>query len=197
MCNNCSGENSQKKLSDQQNIIIIRVAVQSSYNIQRLEITEYILNSSKRVIKLLQEGNNTMRMKIVFIMLMLLSLCLTGCRKSNLAVMSDEKSVTIIAENASKDMFGATSGFEITEGEKLYIDPVLNKGEISVKLKSVDPRIDAVVEELKDAVNGENPDLEIKISGTASLEYELDPGSYSIYATVLSRADGTIVMSIR
>ena len=197
MCNNCSGENSQKKLSDQQNIIIIRVAVQSSYNIQRLEITEYILNSSKRVIKLLQEGNNTMRMKIVFIMLMLLSLGLTGCRKSNLAVMSDEKSVTIIAENASKDMFGATSGFEITEGEKLYIDPVLNKGEISVKLKSVDPRIDASVEELKDAVSGENPELEIKISGTASLEYELAPGSYSVYATVLSKADGTIVMSVR
>ena len=197
MCNNCSGENSQKKLSDQQNIIIIRVAVQSSYNIQRLEITEYILNSSKRVIKLLQEGNNTMRMKIVFIMLMLLSLGLTGCRKSNLAVMSDEKSVTIIAENASKDMFGAASGFEITEGEKLYIDPVLNKGEISVKLKSVDPRIDASVEELKDAVSGENPELEIKISGTASLEYELAPGSYSVYATVLSKADGTIVMSVR
>ena len=197
MCNNCSGENPQKKLSDQQNIIIIRVAVQSSYNIQRLEITEYILNSSKRVIKLLPEGNNTMRMKIVFIMLMLLSLGLTGCRKSNLAVMSDEKSVTIIAENASKDMFGAASGFEITEGEKLYIDPVLNKGEISVKLKSVDPRIDASVEELKDAVSGENPELEIKISGTASLEYELAPGSYSVYATVLSKADGTIVMSVR
>ena len=138
-----------------------------------------------------------MRMKIVFIMLMLLSLGLTGCRKSNLAVMSDEKSVTIIAENASKDMFGAASGFEITEGEKLYIDPVLNKGEISVKLKSVDPRIDASVEELKDAVSGENPELEIKISGTASLEYELAPGSYSVYATVLSKADGTIVMSVR
>ena len=197
MCNNCSGENSQKKLSDQQYIIIIRVAVQSSYNIQRLEITEYILNSSKRVIKLLQEGNNTMRMKIVFIMLMLLSLGLTGCRKSNLAVMSDEKSVTIIAENASKDMFGAASGFEITEGEKLYIDPVLNKGEIRLKIKSVDPRIDASVEELKDAVSGENPELEIKISGTASLEYELAPGSYSVYATVLSKADGTIVMSVR
>ena len=124
-------------------------------------------------------------------------LTLTGCKKSNLLISSDEKSVTILAENASKDMFGATSGFEISEGEKLYIDPTLTKGEISVKLTRFDYDIDESIQDLIDAANGNNADLEIKISGKNPTEYDLKPGPYSIYADVLSKADGTIVMSVR
>ena len=138
-----------------------------------------------------------MKKQFIFLMLLILMLSLTGCKKSDFAVFSDEKSVTILAENASKDMFGGSSGFEISEGEKLFIDPTLNKGEISVKLTRVNLGIDAAVEELKDAVSGNNADMEIKISGKDPSEYALEPGSYSVYAAVLSKADGTIVMSVR
>lgn len=122
---------------------------------------------------------------------------LSGCRRPNLAVSSDEKKVEITAENASKDMFGASSGFEIAEGEKIYIEAALKKGEISVKLKAFDLGKDAAVEELSNAVSGENPDMEIKLSGSDSLEYELEPGSYSVYASVLNKADGTILITVR
>ncbi len=138
-----------------------------------------------------------MKKQFVFLMLVILMLTLTGCKKSDFSISSDEKSVTIIAENASKDMFGASSGFEITAGEKLYIDPTMSKGEISVKLTRIDLGIDATVQELNEAVSGNNADLEIKISGKDLSEYHLEPGSYSVYASVLSKADGTIVMTVR
>ena len=130
-------------------------------------------------------------------MWMILMLSLAGCKKSNLAVMSDEKSVTIIAENASKDMFGGASAFDVIEGQKLYVDPTLKNGELSIKISGFDLGVDASVEELKDAVSGKDPDMEIKVSGSDSLEYELDPGSYSVYVSVLSKADGTVIMSVR
>ena len=82
-------------------------------------------------------------------------------------------------------------------GEKLYIEPALNKGEISIKIRGYDLGADATVEELTDAVSGEDADLEITISGSDLLVYELKPGNYSIYASVISKADGTIVMNIR
>lgn len=131
------------------------------------------------------------------LILMILLLSLTGCRKSNLAVSADETSVQIVAENASKGMFGATSGFELNEGQKLYIEPSLTKGEINVKIKAFDLGEDASIEELKDAVSGSNADLEINISGSEPLEYELEPGSYSVSASVLSKADGTVQFNVR
>ena len=138
-----------------------------------------------------------MKKQLIFLILVILMLSLTGCKKSDFAISSDEKNLTILAKNASKDMFGATSGFEISEGEKLYIDPTLTKGEISVKLTLFDLDMGSSVQDLTDAVSGKNADMEIKISGNDPSEYDLEPGSYSVYASVLSKADGTIVMSVR
>ena len=138
-----------------------------------------------------------MKKYLIFFLIVISMLSLSGCKKSNFGVSSDEKRAEIIAENASKDMFGASSGFEVAEGEKVYIEAALKKGEISVKLKAFDLGKDASVEELTGAVNGENPDIEIKLSGSDSLEYELEPGSYSVYASVLDKADGTIVITVR
>ena len=94
-------------------------------------------------------------------------------------------------------MFAAASGFEIAEGEKLYVEPALKKGEISLMIKKVELGSDAAIEELTDAVSGTNADLEIRVSGSVPLDYELEPGSYSVYATVISKADGKIVLNIR
>lgn len=139
-----------------------------------------------------------MKKKFAVLLLVILTLILTGCERSNLAVMSDETSAKIIAKNASTDMFSASSGFGIAEGQKLYIEPSLTKGEISIKLKKVDlSNGNAKIKELTDAVSGENADMEIKVSGSDTLVYELDPGSYSVYVSVLSKADGTVQMSVR
>lgn len=138
-----------------------------------------------------------MKKNFIVFLFVILVLSFTGCKRPNLAVLSDEKKVEIIAENASNDMFAAASGFEIAEGEKLYIEPALKKGEINLMIKSVDLGMDATVEELTDAVSGTNADLEIMVSGSVPLEYELDPGSYSVYVSVISKADGTIVLNIR
>ena len=135
--------------------------------------------------------------KYVIVLLLILVLGLSGCKRPNLAVSSDEKGAEIVAVNARKDWFGASSGFVVAEGEKLYIEPALNKGEISIKIRGYDLGADATVEELTDAVSGEDADLEITISGSDLLVYELKPGNYSIYASVISKADGTIVMNIR
>ena len=43
-----------------------------------------------------------MNKKFMIIFFVMLVLCLTGCKKSNLVILSDEKRVEIIAENASK-----------------------------------------------------------------------------------------------
>lgn len=138
-----------------------------------------------------------MKKNFIVFLFVILVLSFTGCKRPNLAVLSDEKKVEIIAENASNDMFAAASGFEIAEGEKLYVEPALKKGEINLMIKSVDLGMDATVEELTDAVSGTNADLEIRVSGSVPLDYELEPGSYSIYATVISKADGKIELNIR
>ena len=138
-----------------------------------------------------------MKKNIIAVILLLLVLSLTGCKKSNFGVVTDSASAKIIAENASKDMFGAAASFEIADGQKLYVEPALTKGEVSVKIKSINLDIDAAVDDLKDAVSGTDSDLEFRISGTTPEEYELAPGSYSVYASVLSKADGTIQMTVR
>lgn len=138
-----------------------------------------------------------MKKKFTAILFLIFVLSLTGCKRPNLAVFSEEKKAEIIAERASKNMFGASSGFEIAEGEKLYVEPALKKGEISLMIKKVELGSDAAIEELTDAVSGTNADLEIRVSGSVPLDYELEPGSYSIYATVISKADGKIELNIR
>lgn len=138
-----------------------------------------------------------MKKQFGFLFLVILMLCLAGCRRSNFAVMvRDDYTVEVIAENAKKDMFGGAAGFDVQEGQKLYVEPSLSKGEINIKINSFNLGADASVEELKDAASGNNAELDINISGTEPSEYDLEPGDYSVYASVLSKADGRILFSV-
>ena len=138
-----------------------------------------------------------MKKLFAFILLMSLMLLLTGCKKPNFSVrINEDMNVEIIAVKASKDMFGAAAGFEIAEGQKLYVEPSLKKGEISIKINNADLGIDATPKEITDALTGDAV-LEIKISGTTPAEYELEPGTYGVSAAVLSKADGKILLIIR
>ena len=139
-----------------------------------------------------------MKQKIfVILMLIVLVLGLTGCRKPNFGVRVDKDlNVEITAENASRDMTGAAGSFEVAEGQKLYVEPALKKGEIGVKITAGSLGIDASVEELKDAVSGSGAVLEFTVSGKEPVEFEIEPGEYGVTATVLSKAEGTVVIKV-
>ena len=138
--------------------------------------------------------------RLVILLMALLVLCLSGCKKSNFGVrVNEDMNVEINAENASNDMFGAASGFEVAEGQKVYIEPALTKGEISVRINAVSlTDIDAKPEELLEAVTGtDNTVLDLKINGIETSEYELEPGTYSVSANVLTKADGKVIITVR
>lgn len=67
--------------------------------------------------------------------LVLLTIMLTGCAKSDFGVMNNgDSKVEIVAENAAKDSFGSTGVFTVNEGDIVLVEPNLKKGAITIQL---------------------------------------------------------------
>ncbi len=121
-----------------------------------------------------------------------------GCGKTNFYVnVADDSTVKIGAENASKDMFGTAGSIEVAEGQILHFEPALKKGEVNIKFNASELSMNAGIEELKNAPEGGNTVLDVNISGNEAVEYEIEPGSYLVAAQVLSKANGTILITVR
>ena len=135
----------------------------------------------------------------VVILMIILALCFTGCKRPNFGVsINKDLNVEIIAENASKDMAGGAGGLDVAEGQKLYVVPSLKKGESNIKINTFDLGNDASAKELSDAViGGSDPVLDINISGTEPSEYKIAPGSYGVSAAVLSKANGSVLITVK
>lgn len=138
--------------------------------------------------------------KIILISLLLfvLTVVLAGCKKNVFSVVvSNDLNVEITAQNASKGSFAAAGTIQAEEGHKIVVEPTLKKGEITIKFTSSDLGMDASVNELNNAVKGENAVLEFTVIGKEPQEYDIEPGSYMISAEVLSKSDGIIVISVK
>ena len=143
-----------------------------------------------------------MQKKLIFTLMLVtaLAVMLSGCGKPNLAVTADaDNTVTIKADKAPKGYFGGAGFTTVEEGQKIIINSALNeKGEILLKFSggpAADP--DAGAAELTGSVSGENPALEVTVKGPGTTEYEIAPGAYGCRAEVLSKADGTISISVK
>ncbi len=142
------------------------------------------------------------KQKLLMVLIsVILMLILTGCKKPNFGVhIHDDKNAEIIAQNALQGMSGTAASLEIGEGQKLSVVPSLTKGELNIKISAADTGlgIDASISELENMVSGGSaPALDLNISGTKPAEYDLEPGEYSVSAAVLSRANGTVLLTVK
>ena len=143
-----------------------------------------------------------MQKKMIWILMLvvLMAGALTGCKKPNFAVIGNgDNTMTVIAEKAPKKYFCGSGFLTVEEGQKIVIDSALNeKGEILLKF-SGGPAADdeAEVSELSASVSGENPALEVSVKGPGTSEYEIAAGDYGLYAEVISKANGTVNISVK
>lgn len=145
---------------------------------------------------------DNMQKKIIYILMLalLLAAALTGCKRPNLAVVGNgDNTMTITAVKAPKKYFGGSGFLTVEEGQKIVIDSALNeKGEILLKF-SGGPASDGNAEasELTASVSGTDPALEVSVKGPGTSEYEIAAGDYGLYAEVVSKADGTVSISVK
>lgn len=136
----------------------------------------------------------------IIVLVLALTLMLAGCKKTNFGIVSnDDNTMTITAVNAPKDLFGGSGFITVTEGQKIVIDSTLNKkGEILLKFSSGPAAdMDAAAAELVSSVSGENAVLEVFVKGPGTTEYEIAAGDYGLYAEVISKANGTVGVSVQ
>ncbi|MBQ6521191.1 MAG: hypothetical protein IJI14_20985 [Anaerolineaceae bacterium] len=133
---------------------------------------------------------------LIFLMI-ILSLCLSGCRKSNFGVnVVNEQNIEITAEDSIKGMFSAAAGIEVKENQKLYVEPALEKGEISIKITRFLTDVGADAKKVTESLVSENV-LNINAAGNQKTEHDIEPGLYGISVEVVKNADGKINISIQ
>ena len=142
----------------------------------------------------------TKRTLILIIAIIACAVLLTGCKKSNFALRINEDNTAVIeAVRASEGSFGGAGSLEVAEGQKLVIESKLGKkGEISLKfIGEAIPGPDAEAKQLIETVTSEEAVLEVTLKGDETAEYEIAPGVYFLSGKVLSKANGTVQISVR
>ena len=132
--------------------------------------------------------------KLRFAAVAVLAIMLTACGKSSFQiVINKELNAVITAENAAVNSGGSTGTFVVQEGDIVILEPDLEKGKIKVQFTpfAVAGDIDADVREL--TTPGE-PETEVEISGSESVECRPPAGDYMINATVTEKASGTVII---
>ncbi len=126
--------------------------------------------------------------------LVLLTIMLTGCAKSDFGVMNNgDSKVEIVAENAAKDSFGSTGVFTVNEGDIVLVEPNLKKGAITIQLIPFEGADDINTDMENFSTQGE-PELELDILGTEPVECYPSAGDYMINALVTDKASGSVVL---
>ena len=125
--------------------------------------------------------------------MILSSVLFAGCGKSEFTADDfTEKKMTIIAENAAKDSMFAVGSLTVDEGEKISITADMTKGEIMVE----------IIEEPENQSIDELPDLDREpimmsvMKNSDAVSGGMPEGSYSVRATCLQKATGTIVVEV-
>ena len=128
--------------------------------------------------------------------LMTLAACMTGCRggKPSMSMeIIDEKSAQIVLNNADPDDFMLSGTIEIENGESLEITPEIRDGsEVSIELIAAsENQSPDKAPEIGEA------DFDVIINSNDTISSVVDPGSYMLKVTALSRSDGTISLGVQ
>ncbi len=136
--------------------------------------------------------------KIVLIIACVLSLVIgfAGCGSSNFGVVVNEDlNIEITAENADKDMTGATGTFTVGEGDDVQIEPNFEEGKVLVEFYPIEAS-DDVNADAEELMPKGKPEFDVEVSGTEPIECGFAAGDYMVSATVLEKANGTAVISL-
>ena len=136
----------------------------------------------------------TMKKAVVLSVLLLLTLMLTACGRSEFGLTENTgKRMTLTAENAEKDAFFLTGSLEVGEGESIVITSDLSKGSIRVEILAApeSQSIDQLPETDGPAVITANLVRTDGASGTVTA------GTYLLRATCLEKATGTVTVEVK
>ena len=100
--------------------------------------------------------------------------------------------MVIIAENAAKDSMFEVGTLTVEEGEKISVTADLKKGEILVEI--IEEPENQSIDELPDL--DRDPILSSKMKNSDAVSGGMPAGSYSVRATCLEKATGTIVVEV-
>ena len=118
---------------------------------------------------------------------------MTSCGKEEFGVTDNsEKSMTINAQNAGKDLFFLSGSLELEEGQKIEITSALEKGTVELGFVSSEGMDN--IDELPDTEA--EPMITAIVTGEEVQTYGMTPGSYLVKATVLEKATGTITINV-
>ena len=135
------------------------------------------------------------RFLTVVAVLMILAMCMAGCgdRTPTLAMdITDEKTAQIVLTKADPDDFVLAGTIEIENGESLEITPEIEDGsEVSIELIAEAENQSAdKLPEIGEA------DFEVILNSNDTITSVVDPGSYMLRVTALSKSNGTISLQV-
>lgn len=132
----------------------------------------------------------------MIIAILILMLTLTACGKSEFGVTENTgKRIVITAMNADKDNFFIVGSLDVADGEEITAAADLTKGTIRVEIfrwsdeQNVDklPAADTDVETI----------ITANLSSTESVSGTVQAGHYSLKATCLEKATGTVQIEVK
>ena len=119
-----------------------------------------------------------------------------GCGTSNFGIVVNEDfNIEITAENADKDMTGATGTFTVGEGDDVQIEPNFEEGRVLVEFYPVEASDDVNADSGEFVPKGK-PEFDVEVSGTEPIGCGFAAGDYMVNATVLEKANGTAVIRL-
>ena len=132
--------------------------------------------------------------RTALIFLVLLMLTLTACGKPEFGVTENTgKRMTITAMNADRDDFFMVGSLDVADGEQIVITSRLTEGSIRVEIVE---DLDGQSIEVLPVIDGEAI-ITANLQNGESASGTVAAGSYSVRATCLERATGTIQIEVK
>ena len=130
----------------------------------------------------------------MLLVMMLLTLMLTSCEKSEFGVTENSaKLMTITAEKADKSASVLAGTLEVADGEQIVITANLTKG--SVKVEIIGVPAEQNIDELPE-IDGEAV-ITANLKSTDSASDTVPAGSYQVRAACLETATGTVQIEVK
>ena len=131
--------------------------------------------------------------KTTVLLLLLLSLLLTGCAGAALTITSAGNKSTIEANDAEDGRYLESAAFSVGKGKTVVIESSLEKGQLKIEFAQ------AIVwrdEDVEETVIGDVVASETVGSGD-SREFSLEQGDYVMQVTVIGSTSGRVTVNIQ
>ena len=135
-----------------------------------------------------------MKKLLLAILIGTMCLAIAGCGgSSNFGItVNKDLNLEIIAENASEGMTGSTGTFSVKDGDSIIIEPNFDEGIVLVEFFP----FSGTDKDAEDFAPEGEPEFDVEISGTKTIECGFAAGDYLVRATVKEKANGTAVISL-